>query len=42
MQRKDVSETMSEQVEEIRCEKRLMDECCEEPMTKYREVARQQ
>jgi len=33
---------VSEKVEETRFEKRLMKEYCEEPMTKYREVARQQ
>ena len=33
---------MFERVEETRCEKRLVEECCEEPVTEYREVARQQ
>ena len=41
-QRRIVSETVSERVEETRCEKRLVEEYCEETVTEYREVARHQ
>ena len=33
---------MFERVEETRCEKRPVEECCAEKVTEYREVARQQ